>query len=170
MRGSARRDARHSRRRRRRSLDPRVDSLGARLESVLIQAIVAFGLVLIAGQVLLTVPAARYVMSYVDRLEGVPLAERRPSVTIVLSKGEPAHSAILFINGRRAAGFSGGQVTVNVLEGDLLEVDGTALDGDAVFEVIAVAGGVTAPEVGTRVLTSNSLATLGRVLVAPEPD
>lgn len=169
MRGTARRVTRRPRRRGR-GLDPRFDSLGARLEAVLVQAIVAFGVVLIAAQVLLTLPAARYVMSYVDRLEGIPLSEGRPSVTIVLSEGAPPQSAALLVNGKRAAGFSGGQITVNVLDGDLLEVDGTALDGQGVFEVIAVGRGVTAPAVGSRAVTDGGVATLGRVELEGEPD
>jgi len=130
---------------------------------VLVQALVALALVLVAGQFLLTVPAARYVMSYVDRLEGVALGDDGPTITVVLVEGGSWDNAFLLVNGERASGFSGGQVRVAVAEGDLIEVDGTGLDAKAIFEIAETSGGVTAPAVGQTVVTEGGIGSFGRV-------
>ena len=142
-------------------------ALSARVEAVLVQAIVALGLVLVASQLLLTTPAARYVMSYVDRLEGVALWEAAPTVTIALISGTPGHRAHVLVNGQRAANFVTGQARLLVGQGDLLELDGTGLEGEGTFEVVDLAGAVKAPPVGFRVTTRNGVTSLGRVEIQP---
>lgn len=142
---------------------PRFYSASARLERVLVQAVIAFGLVCVLAQFLLTVPAARYVMSYVDRLEGVALDPGGASVTVVLSNGSPGQAARLLVNGRRAGTFATGMLRVEVSGGDLLEVDGTGLTGEGLFAVIATSGGVSAPAVGLEVRTHRGVTSLGRV-------
>lgn len=142
---------------------PRFYSVSARLEGVLIQSVIALGLVCVLGQFLLTVPAARYVMSYVDRLEGVALDPGGASVTIVLASGSPGQGARLFVNGRQAGTFATGMLWVQVSGGDLIEVDGSGLTGEGRFEVVASSGGVSAPAVGLKVTTRRGAASLGRV-------
>ncbi len=143
---------------------PRFFTLSARLERVFVQAIFAFGLVMVVAQVLLTVPGVRQAMSYVDRLEGIPLGAGGATVTITLSVGSPKGSALLVVNGHRASSFAGGEVRLVVAPGDLLEVDGTMLEGEAVFEVIATDGGVSAPKVGEKVVTHRGVGSFGRVV------
>lgn len=135
----------------------------AKLERVLVQVVVVLGLVLIASQLLLTIPAVRYVMSYVDRLEGVALDPGGASVTVSLVSGSPAQGARLLVNGEPAATFSTGLVRVAVAGGDLIEIDGTGLSGEGRFKVVAVEGGVSSPQVGLEVQTAAGVASLGRV-------
>jgi hypothetical protein len=149
--------------------DPRFYSLSARVEAVLVQAVIALGLVLIASQLLLTTPTARYVMSYVDRLEGVALWEAAPSVTIALVSGTPGRQAYVLVNGERAANFATGQARLLVGPGDLLELDGTGLDGEGVFEVVETTGAVTSPSLGLRVTTCRGVSSLGRVETTSGP-
>jgi len=143
--------------------DPAFFVLSARVERVLVQAVVALGVTVVLAQFLLTLPTARLVMSYVDRLEGVPLASGGATVTVSLMSGEPAHAAYLLVNGERAASFASGVVRVVVRPGDLLEVDGTGLTAQGVFAVSQVTGGVVAPTVGLRVTTDRSVARLAWV-------
>ncbi|MCL6581311.1 MAG: hypothetical protein K6U08_06835 [Firmicutes bacterium] len=143
--------------------DPAFFVLSARVERVLVQAVVALGVTVVLAQLLLTFPAARLVMSYVDRLEGVPLTSGGATVTVALMSGEPAHAAYLLVNGERAASFASGVVRVVVRPGDLLEVDGTGLTTQGVFAVTQVTGAVVAPTVGLRVTTDRSVARLGWV-------
>ncbi len=144
----------------------RLLALSRKVESLLIEVAVALGVVLLCVQFLLSLPTVRYVMSYVDRLEGVALEDPWPSVTVVLLEGEPAGSAYLLVNGRRAAAFALGQVRVRVAPGDLLEVDGTDLEGEGVFEVVETRGGVAAPAPGDRVTTRGGVSSLGRVVLS----
>lgn len=146
--------------------DPRYFALSARMEAVLIQAVVALGLVVVLSQVLLTIPAARYVMSQVARLEGVALWEETPTVTIALRAGSPGRAAAVLVNGERAATFASDQVRLRVRPGDLLEVDGTGLDGEGVFEVVETTGGLRVPALGERVVTRGGVRSLGRVEVS----
>jgi len=141
----------------------------AGLERTLIQFLVALAVVLVSAQLLLTVPAARYVMSYVERLEGLPLQADVPCVTIVLAGGGPGEKAYLLLNGERVATFAGGRVDVAVAPGDLLQVDGRDLDGEGVFEVRAVRGPVAAPPVGATAVTRGGDASFGRVKMESPP-
>jgi len=133
------------------------------VEALLLQLVVALGVIVVLSQVLLTMPGARYVMSYVDRLEGVALDPGGPSVTVLMSRGNPGHAAYLLVNGQRASSFALGIITVGVNAGDLLEVDGTGLDGDGTFQVAATTGGVLAPAKGSEVVTHRGVTSLGRV-------
>lgn len=139
------------------------------MESVLVQTVAALGAVLVLGQLLLSLPAARHVMSYVDRLEGVALDAGGAAVTVVMTGGGPGQNAFLLVNGQQAASFATEAVRINVKAGDLLEIDGSRLDGEASFEVVGVAGGVSAPAVGTRVVTRRGVVSLERVEFEAEP-
>ncbi len=142
---------------------PRFYSVSARLERVLVQAVIALGVTLLLAQFLLTIPATRYVMSYVDRLEGVALDSGGASVTVLMTGGSPGQGARLLVNGRYAGAFATGLVRVQVKGGDLLEIDGTGLAGGGSFKVIAVTGGVSRPAVGDTVETQRGVSSLGRV-------
>jgi hypothetical protein len=144
-------------------------SLSRRAEALLVQVIVALGVLIVLTQLLLTVPAARYVMSYVNRLEGVALGPGGASVTVALESGTPAKAAWLLLNGRRAADFALGSVRVQVKAGDSLEVDGTSLAGDGRFTVLLTAGGVAVPAAGLSVTTHGDVVPFGRVTFQTGP-
>ena len=150
------------------SLPPSV-SLSRRVDALLIQAIVALGVLVVLTQLLLTVPAARYVMSYVNRLEGVALDPGGASVTIALESGTPAGEACLLVNGQRAADFALGSVRVQVKAGDTLAVDGTSLAGEGVFTVLLTAGGVAVPTAGLSITTHQDVVPVGRVTFQTDP-
>jgi len=148
---------------------PASASLSRRVDALLIQAIVALGVVVVLSQLLLTVPAARYVMSYVNRLEGVALDPGGASVTVALESGAPAEAACLLVNGQRAADFALGSVRVQVKAGDSLAVDGTSLTGEGVFTVLLTAGGVAVPAAGLSITTHRNVLPLGRVTFQTDP-
>lgn len=102
-------------------------------------------------------------MSYVDRLEGVSLEAEGASVTVALARGGPASSAYLLVNGERAAAFVTSEVRLAVKGEELLEVDGTRLDGEAVFVIVETSGGVKFPAPGAKVTTRKSVGSFGRV-------
>lgn len=86
------------------------------------------------------------------------VAAGRLTVTLISQPSAPG--AYLLLDGRRAADFRQGSVTVRVRAGQRVEVDGRAVLSALTFRVTAVEG-LSEPRLGEQITTDGDLAVLG---------
>jgi len=76
--------------------------------------------------------------------------------------------ALVLVNHEPMAAFVRRYVTVPVAQGDLVQVDASFYSHPVVVEVLDVSRGVSEPEVGRTVEVDGTVATVGRVRLAPQ--
>lgn len=141
-----------------------------KLDIVLIRIVVSVALLVLAAQVFLAgdpyKQGAETVMSREFAVPQKAVSGRdlnKPVVTFKLKEFSSLPLARLLVNGESAGVFSDRYVTVSVVEGDTLEIDGTRYDRPFEIEVLDVSRGVAEPSPGLSVKVNGSVGTIGVV-------
>lgn len=148
-------------------------SLSDRVERVLVQLVI---LGLVALVLVQTLQLNRF--SRLAALEGVAVAEVADwsrslprdqaglvRIRVVSVTRRTVPEAKLLVDGEPVADFRTGSVSVDVRPGQVLTIDGTALDAPVTFRVVEAAG-LSSPGLGLSVTTRGDSQSLGRVQVA----
>jgi hypothetical protein len=134
-------------------------------EKILLRAVVLFLVLLVAAQLLQTIPEARRVLSLVDRLEGVPYqAPEEPAFSrtpvapdghyLVLKVNDKPENSLLqvLVNGQAVADFNEtSTVTVSVRDGDMVELDGDLPEQEINVLISAVSSDIVSPVSGKEI-------------------
>ncbi len=107
---------------------------GVKIERLLIIIFSICFALLILAQVLMTFPNARMFLTQEEKVEGVFLEKSdalydKGVVVIELINHERIDAAWVLVNGQKKVNFTGKQVSISVKDTDLIEVDGTKVDG-----------------------------------------
>lgn len=151
-------------------------------EVFLIRAVLLFLVLLLAAQLVQTIPGVRNFISLVDRREGrpyvppatetaapAPVSGEEHYLVLKIDSGQVDTLVEVLVNGRSVTDFSREKtVTVFVREGDVVDIDGDLPAREVEVVVSAVSGGVIRPESGRRIVFNGIMETVGQV-VATEP-
>lgn len=149
--------------------------MAARVERALVRTVVIFLIVLVVGQAVISDGSGRWMMTFVNPLEGVPgavPATARPAayqITLALENRPSAPDVAVRVNGMRVAAFYRPILTVGVNPGDELAIDARCCREELVFQVVDVSPGAAMPVIEGPITTRGDLAYLGRVVWRNRP-
>jgi len=145
-------------------------SAAINFERALFLCFVIVFVLLILTQAALTNPNARTFLTGGPDIEGTPLGAeeflyREGEIGLeLLSPGANGEVKVL-VNGDEAAVFNGSHVDVTVKDGDVLEVDASASQGDAEVEIVSKTDNITTGCVGLKVRADSGVKRLVRVKI-----
>lgn len=145
---------------------------GKKLEKLLIRFVILCAVALVVTQSLLATDPMRRVIGYVD-LED--LAVYSPNASQQLMVGEPTITLYLkeypclpkmhvLVNGEPVRRFNDRYVTLQVQDGDLIEIDATFYDHLVEVQVLTTSEEIISPEKG-KMLKVTGITSLGKVRV-----
>lgn len=162
-------------------------SVAQRVEGFLLRVLILVLLLLVVGQSLLSYDGMRALFSYVDVLEGAAydpesaygdavgatfLSEwdaRVLTVSVLLISMPSAPDAHLLVNGFAVADFEQPHLTIEVHDGDRLEIDGRAAAEDLRFRVVDVSPELAEPVEGHEIVVQGDRKPLGVVRLRQGP-
>jgi hypothetical protein len=138
-------------------------------EKLLFTAFIVCFIALIAVQITLSSPALRPLVSVDGRYEGNPLKTEEylydvGEVTIKLVKPEPENNIGILLNGEEAAVFSGNEVTLEVLDGDVIEIDASAAKSEIEVRITNVSDNLSRKYIGKSLTVKGSVKILSQIL------
>jgi len=173
--------------------EKRFDRFAGRLEKFLIKTVLIGMALLIVVQIALTNDSARVFLNYIDRLEGsdywvpelvyntkesVPtiaeipvnvkekqLPKKKGFISIKMHDFASLDFVKIIINDDTVTRFSQNPVMLEVSDGDLIKIDGSAYQMPIKYEVVKVSEKVVAPQVGLTVKTNGNIAEVNCVLI-----
>jgi len=158
-----------------------------RIEAFLLRVLILVLLLVVTAQGMLSYEALRPWLSYVDRLEGRAYdpedlygdavgatflsgeGERVLTVSLMVVSAPSAPDVHLLINGFPVARFIDPQVTIEVHEGDRLELDGRGTAEVVRVRVVDAAPAVTEPAQGREIILHGDRKVLGTVRTGSGP-
>ena len=160
----------------------RFDTLAQRVESCLLRALIVVLLLMLLGQSLLQLESMRPLLSYVHRLEGagyepglfagpeavgatylVPTSVDPHTLSIALLSEPSRPDVNLLIDGFAVADFAAGKVTIEVHEGDRLEVDARGVPQELRFRIVDASPTLNEPQEGQEITVQNERKLLAIV-------
>lgn len=154
--------------RRAQSYEERFLALSSKLERVLFR-VAMFGFVgILIGQIILSVPEMRSVLSATDRLEGQQISQDKAELGTSAAEKEikirpltdPPNTAWVKINGVPVAKMSPSGVTIKVKENEIVEIDTSSQEGIYRFEIDHNDPSITYPTPGILIESSQSHAAV----------
>ncbi|HEX6989756.1 MAG TPA: hypothetical protein VF282_09860 [Bacillota bacterium] len=158
-----------------------------RVEGFLLRALILVLLLLVIGQGLLSFESLRPLLSYVDRLEGRSYdpaelygdavgatflsGEASPvlTVSVMVVSAPSAPDVHLLVNGFPVARFEEPRVTIEVNEGDRLELDGRGTAEVFRFRVVDAAPQLATPEQGREIILYGDRKLIGSARLRTAP-
>lgn len=143
-------------------------SFGKRLEKILIRLVIVFSVIWVVAQSMLTTDPMRRVIGYVD-LEDVmaPLGIhenlQKHYVTLHLVNYHGLPEMNILVNGKSIGNFYNRQVTIQVQQGDIIELDTSNYQNSVDVKVINTSEGVAFPEKGAIFSINKGVLSLGSV-------
>jgi hypothetical protein len=138
-------------------------------EKFLFTAFLISFLLLVAVQITLSSPALRPFVSVDGRYEGVPMKTEEylydaGEVTLELVKPKSETNIGILLNGELAAGFSEPQITLEVLDGDVIEIDASNAKGEVEVRISGVSSNISKKYVGKSLVVRNSIKILSQIM------
>lgn len=139
-------------------------------EKVLFFAFICVFIALVFVQGLLMNPSLRTFLVRDSDINGRPLAQeeymyKEGEISIALLESETNENIKLLVNGDEIAAFSENLVTLTVKDGDVIEVDGTLLDGETEVEIISATDNISGIEVGKKVKVNSNIEEISRISI-----
>ncbi len=142
-----------------------------RLEKLLVRSVILGAVLLVVTQSFLATDPLRHVVGYVDLKDikespnaGQQLVPGKPTVTFYLKEYAGLPKLQVLINGESVGKFNDRYVTVQVQEGDLIELDATFYNNPAQIEVLETSAQVVYPKQG-QTLKATGITSLGKVTI-----
>lgn len=149
--------------------------VAARVEAVLLRVLIVVLLLLVTGQGLLAYEPMQPFFSYVYRLEGTTYEPPDPFlpevsgaaylssadhevlvVSLALINATTAPEAQLLVDGHVVADFTNPRVTIEVYEGNSLEIDARGITEELRFRVVDVAPRLASPTEGQEIIVQDA--------------
>jgi len=126
--------------------------------------------VLVIVQAALTNPSVRTYLTLNADFEGTPLQTEeylynKGELGLALLRGDVDGSVKVLVNGQEAAAFNGKELTIEVKEGDVIEIDCSMSMNTAEVEVVSYSGNISPECVGKRVEVKSGIKKLVKVQV-----
>jgi hypothetical protein len=86
-------------------------------------------------------------------------------ISIALLESESNQDVKILVNGDEVAAFNENLVTLSVKDGDVIEVDGSLIEGETEVEIISASDNVAGIEVGKKVKVNSNIEEIARVSV-----
>lgn len=139
-------------------------------EKVLFFAFICVFIALVFVQGLLMNPSLRTFLVRDSDINGRPLAQeeymyKEGEISIALLESETNENIKLLVNGDEIAAFSENLVTLTVKDGDVIEADGTLLDGETEVEIISATDNISGIEVGKKVKVNSNIEEISRISI-----
>ncbi len=140
------------------------------LERFLFNAFLAVFVILLGVQAALLNPAFRSAMTVEQGLEGTPLGAEEylyneGSMEIRLEDAESNPAVRILVNGKERAVFESYSVIINVIEGDVVEIDASEAAGSIGVRVSAMSGNLDQECLGRSYLVEGGVLKLMKVRV-----
>lgn len=158
------------------------------IEKYIMRLIVISFLVLVLVQAMMTNDPMRFYLSWAERMEGsnieYPAANVNESkkasdskiesenvespravFSIVMEDYSSLPKADILINGKKIKSFDEDEILLEVMAGDIIEIDTRAYKFPINFKLIKASDNMAYPEEGTILTANQSIVMLGRVIV-----
>jgi hypothetical protein len=129
--------------------------------------LITFSIMLLA-QVIMIDPSARAFMIVGSEMEGLPLGEEEylyteGTIALILTSSDFQPDLKVLVNGIEAASFATQKVNIPVKDGDVVEIDGSALEDEQAVEVISQSKNITQKYIGKMVRTKSNVLKILKV-------
>lgn len=119
----------------------------ASLEKMLFRTCIVFFVALVSVQIILTVPSVRTKLNITDKSIGIPLGSDeylygRGMITLTMMSEEPDPTVKILVNGEEIAMFENIKMSVNVNDGDVIEIDGSSSPSGHIIKVENVSSNI----------------------------
>jgi hypothetical protein len=146
-------------------------------EKILLRILVFCFIALIVAQSLLTSDPMRFYLSWAERIEGEPLQEWSGSsssvvdsqsglfahVTLELKDYSSLAKANLLVNQKKVADFRQKQITIRILPGDIIEIDGSFYNQPINFEITKISPNIIESSFQKQIRTNSNVVLVGKV-------
>ncbi|MDP4093141.1 MAG: hypothetical protein Q8920_07240 [Bacillota bacterium] len=138
------------------------------IERLLYLSLIITFVILVIVQAALTNPTIRTYLTVNGEYEGTQLASEEytydhGTVELALLRGEVDGSVRVLVNGTEAAAFAGKELSVQVKQGDVIEIDSSTSISPADVEIVSCTGNVSSQCIGKRVQSSIGIKKLIKV-------
>jgi len=139
-------------------------------EKILFFAFIGLFIAMVFVQGTLLNPALRNYLIKDEDVNGRPLGEEEylyseGEISIALLASESNEDLKLLVNGDEVAVFNQNLVTISVKDGDVIEIDGSATDQEALLEIISASENLSGVEVGKRIKVNSNIEEITRISV-----
>lgn len=152
------------------------------VEKYLIRLIVLSLVTVVAVQGLMTQDPLRLYLSWGERLEGqileypavadtpAPVPPREVEspdavMSIVAEKYSALPRAVILVNGKELTRFTDREVRLQVMAGDIIEIDSTSYDFPIDYHIKSVSENLSFPEKDTVYTANQSMVMVGKIIV-----
>lgn len=152
------------------------------VEKYLIRLIVLSLAAVVAVQGLMTQDPLRLYLSWGERLEGqileypavadtpTPVPPREAEspdavLSIIADKYSALPRAVILVNGKELARFDNREVRLQVMAGDIIEIDSTSYDFPIDYRIKSVSDNLSFPEKDTVYTANQSMVMVGKIIV-----
>lgn len=152
------------------------------VEKYLIRLIVLSLITVVAAQGLMTQDPLRLYLSWGERLEGqileypavadtpAPVPPREVEspdavLSIVAEKYSALPRAVILVNGKELTRFTDREVRLQVMAGDIIEIDSTSYDFPIDYRIKSVSENLSFPEKDTVYTANQSMVMVGKIIV-----
>jgi len=141
---------------------------GYRIEKILyITFIVTFFLMVVVQAAILN-PDIRTFLAINDELEGAPLSAEeflynKGTLVLKLSYGEINENLKVLVNGDEVARFNTGSISINVKDGDIVEIDASEVQDDTEVIVASQSDNINRDSYNMRVTVNSNIKKLVQV-------
>ena len=139
-------------------------------EKILFFTFVCLFIAIVFIQGTLLNPSLRSYLVKDDDVNGRPLGEeeylyKEGEISIALLASESNEDLKLLVNGEEVAVFNQNLVTIPVKDGDVVEVDASSTDQEAVLEIISASENISGVEVGKRIKVNSNIEEITRISI-----
>jgi len=131
--------------------------------------IISFSAMLLVQAMLLN-PTLRAALIIEEEFEGTPLGEEESLynegyIVLKLEGDTSGHNVKVLLNGEEFGCFEGDKLVVPVIDGDVIEIDGTSAFGEFDVVIESLSGNISDEFLGKRVSVSSDVKKLARIRV-----
>jgi len=124
---------------------------------------------LLTAQLALTIPGARTVLTFVDRLEGVGdssgVTTALGEIKLTLDGIEPSSSIDVLQNGRSVMFFYDREISLTVSDNSVIEIDGTSINTPFTVRVSKLSDNIKIENDAVSVEVNSNISILGRIFI-----
>jgi len=131
--------------------------------------IISFAAMILVQAMLLN-PSLRASLTFEEELEGTPLGVEEflyneGFIVLQIEGSVPGEDIKVLVNGEEYGSFKGGKLKVTVIDGDVIEIDGSSVQGEFDVVIESLSENISDELLGTRVTVFSNVKKLARIRV-----
>ncbi len=140
----------------------------ASLEKILFRTCIIFFIALISVQIILSVPSVRARLNIMDKSLGIPLGSDEylygsGKVTLALISEEPDPQIKILVNGEETGIFDKTEISINVNDGDVIEIDGSESPTSHMIKVQNASSNINSKSINAIANIDHNIKNLVRI-------